>query len=110
MRAFAAVLVLAQLAIVRNAVISFTGNITRDFTTDYFTLPDRRELQDPCGFDILDVVFSYDKASDTGYFGERLWLVPALHCGGHRIARWYMCRQVVLGWVQRQLGRRCVYV
>jgi hypothetical protein len=27
---------------VRNAVVTFTGDITVDFTTDYFSLPDRK--------------------------------------------------------------------
>ena len=73
--ALVALTIFAQLAFVRNAVITFTGNITRDFTTDYFSLPDRKELSPDCGFDVLDVVFSYDHVSDTGYFGERLLCV-----------------------------------
>jgi hypothetical protein len=78
-------LALCDLPGVRNAVVTFTGNITTDFHTDYFSLTDTRDLFVESGFDIREVVFSYDRASDTGYFGAWL-LVRGLGAGpGRRV-------------------------
>ena len=58
-------------------VISFTGNVTRDFPVGpgVFVATDVvRDVQlssaTPSGWDINDVRFSYDATSDTAYFGE----------------------------------------
>ncbi len=60
-----------QLAVVRSAVITFTGDAATDFNTaDSFTLPDPHDIFPNSGIDVLAIHFSYDEASDTGYFGE----------------------------------------
>ena len=85
MRALVATLLLLRLALVRNALINFSGNIATDFWPyDSFTLPDKVDFLTPCGFDVLNVSFSYDQATDTGFFGSvplRCVLAAAMtHC------------------------------